>query len=150
MNTNQIEKEIVLQASVSRVWRALTSHIEFGQWFLVRIDGPFVVGKLSSGMSTYPGQETKPWRSTIKAMEPETYFAYSWHPYNTDETRDYSKEPENLVEFRLKAVTGGTLLTVRETGFDSIPPERRDVAYRRHEGGWTEQMTNIQTYVAKN
>jgi uncharacterized protein YndB with AHSA1/START domain len=35
-----IEKQIELKAPVSRVWRALTDHHEFGEWFRVKIDGP--------------------------------------------------------------------------------------------------------------
>ena len=31
--SNSIEKRIELKASVSRVWRALTDHREFGEWF---------------------------------------------------------------------------------------------------------------------
>ena len=31
--TDRIEKRIELKAPVARVWRALTDHREFGQWF---------------------------------------------------------------------------------------------------------------------
>ena len=41
---DSIEKVIDLAAPVSRVWRALTDHREFGQWFRVRLDGPFRLG----------------------------------------------------------------------------------------------------------
>jgi uncharacterized protein YndB with AHSA1/START domain len=37
--TDIIEKCIELKAPVSRVWRALTDHLEFGQWFRVKLDG---------------------------------------------------------------------------------------------------------------
>ena len=40
---DQIEKVVDLAAPVSRVWRALTDHEEFGQWFRVRLDGPFTL-----------------------------------------------------------------------------------------------------------
>jgi uncharacterized protein YndB with AHSA1/START domain len=33
--TDRIEKTIELEAPVSRVWRALTDHQEFGTWFRV-------------------------------------------------------------------------------------------------------------------
>ena len=33
-----IEKRIELNAPVSRVWRALTDHREFGEWFRVKLD----------------------------------------------------------------------------------------------------------------
>ena len=54
---HKIEKRIELKAPVSRVWRALTDHREFGQWFRVKIDDPFVPGQVSRGHMTYPGYE---------------------------------------------------------------------------------------------
>ncbi len=37
---NRIEKRIELKAPVSRVWRALTDHREFGEWFRVKTGWP--------------------------------------------------------------------------------------------------------------
>ena len=47
-----IEKRIELKAPVSRVWRALTDYREFGEWFRVKLDGPFVAGQVSRGQIT--------------------------------------------------------------------------------------------------
>jgi hypothetical protein len=41
------------------------------------------------------------------------------------------------------------LLTVTESGFDKIPSDRRAEAFQRNEGGWAQQMKNIQAYVDK-
>ena len=41
---NSIEKQIELKAPVSRVWRALTDHKEFGAWFGVKFTAPFKPG----------------------------------------------------------------------------------------------------------
>jgi uncharacterized protein YndB with AHSA1/START domain len=145
--SNSIEKRIELKAPVSRVWRALTDHREFGEWFRVKIEGPFVPGELSRGHITYPGYEHLKWEATVQRMEPERLFAFTWHPYAIDPKMNYSKEPTTLVEFRLEPKDGGTLLTVTETGFDALPKERRFEACRSNEGGWEEQMTNIQRHV---
>jgi hypothetical protein len=53
-----------------------------------------------------------------------------------------------LVEFRLEEVDGGTLLKVVESGFDRLPPDRRDEAFRMNDGGWTHQMLSIERHVA--
>ena len=46
MNTpDRIEKQVQLKASRARVWRAITDYKEFGTWFRVRLDGPFVAGQ---------------------------------------------------------------------------------------------------------
>jgi uncharacterized protein YndB with AHSA1/START domain len=145
---NRIEKRIELKAPVARVWRALTDHREFGEWFRVKIDGPFVAGQVSTGHITYPGYEHLKWEAVVQKIEPERLFSYTWHPYAVDPKADYSKETPTLVEFRLEKIDGGTLLVVTESGFDKIPKERRDEAFRMNEGGWTQQMKNMENHVA--
>jgi uncharacterized protein YndB with AHSA1/START domain len=146
---DRIEKRIELKAPVARVWRALTDYREFGEWFRVKIEGPFVVGGISRGHITYPGYEHLQWEAVVAAMEPERLFSFTWHPYAVDPKMDYSQEPQTLVEFRLEKVDEGTLLTLTESGFDKIPAARRAEAFPRNEGGWTEQMKNIERYVAE-
>lgn len=51
--SDMIQREIQLDAPIERVWRAVTDHREFGQWFRVALDGPFLVGELSSGHITH-------------------------------------------------------------------------------------------------
>jgi uncharacterized protein YndB with AHSA1/START domain len=146
---NQIEKKIELKAPVSRVWRALTDYREFGEWFRVKLDGPFVPGEVSTGHITWPGYEHLKWEAVVQEMDPEQYFSYTWHPYAMDPNVDYSLETPTLVEFRLEKTANGTLLVVTESGFDDIPAERRDEAFRKNEGGWAQQVKNIETYVAE-
>ena len=40
------------------------------------------------------------------------------------------------------------MLTVVESGFDKLPPGRRDEAFRMNDGDWTSQLKNIERYVA--
>ncbi len=144
-----IEKRIELKAPVSRVWRALTDYREFGEWFRVKVDGPFVAGQVSRGQITYPGYEHVKWEAVVQNMESERLFSFTWpHPKSLDQ-KDYSNEPTTLVEFRLEKTASGTLLVLRESGFDKIPGDRRIEAFRRNDGGWTEQMKNIENYVAQ-
>jgi uncharacterized protein YndB with AHSA1/START domain len=147
--SDRIEKQIDIAAPVSRVWRALTDHREFGEWFRVKIDGPFVAGQASRGYITWPGYEHLKWEATIQKIEPEKYFSFTWHPYAIDPKHDYSKEPTTLVEFHLEKAAAGTRLKVIESGFDKIPFERRAEAFLKNDGGWTQQMANIKEYVAK-
>jgi uncharacterized protein YndB with AHSA1/START domain len=146
--TDRIEKRVDLKAPVARVWRALTDYREFGEWFRVKIEGPFVPGEVSRGHVTYPGYEHLQWEAVVKAMEPERLFSFTWHPYAIDPKIDYSAEPQTLVEFRLKATAEGTRLTVTESGFEKIPAGRRPEAFRMNEGGWAQQMKNIERHVA--
>ena len=73
---NRIEKRIELKAPVSRVWRALTDYREFGEWFRVKLDGPFVTGEISRGYITWPGYEHLLMEVAVQKLEPEHYFSY--------------------------------------------------------------------------
>ena len=143
MADDRIEKQTELRAPVSRVWRVLTDYREFGEWFRVKLDGPFVPGHISRGQITYPGYEHVKWEAVVQKMEPERFFSFTWPQL------DYSMETATLVEFRLEKTASGTLLLLTESGFDKIPSDRRLEAVRMNDGGWTEQMKNIESYVAK-
>jgi uncharacterized protein YndB with AHSA1/START domain len=146
---DRIEKQVEIAAPVSRVWQALTDSRQFGDWFLVKMEAPFVAGKPASGQIVHPGYEHLRMEIVVKAIEPERLFSFTWHPYAVDPKVDYTQEEPTLVEFRLKATAGGTLLTVTESGFDKILAERRAEAFLRNDGGWAQQMKNIQAYVNK-
>jgi uncharacterized protein YndB with AHSA1/START domain len=151
---DSIEKRIELKAPASRVWRALTDYREFGEWFRVKLEQPFVVGQVSRGMITYPGYEHVVWEAKIEKMEPEKLFSFTWgHIKSFDKetySPDYSNAPTTLVEFRLEPVKDGTVLTLTESGFDQLPADFREEAFRRNDGGWSEQMKNIESHVAKS
>ncbi|MHC5212389.1 MAG: SRPBCC family protein [Planctomycetota bacterium] len=145
--TDSIHKEIILRAPLARVWRALTDSGEFGEWFGVLLDGPFGVGEKIRGQITHPGCEHMAFEAWVETMVPEQRFAFRWNPVPPDPQTGERSEPTTLVEFRLEEVSDGTRLTVTESGFDAIPKDRRDQAFRRNEGGWTEQMKNISKHV---
>ena len=151
--SDRIEKRIELNAPVARVWQALTDYRQFGEWFRVNLDGPFVEGQVSTGRMTYPGYEHVKWHAVVQKMDPERLFSFIWpHPKNFEKA-DYQaseNDPTTLVEFRLQKTANGTLLVVTESGFDNLPGDLRLEAFRRNEGGWSEQMKNIKNYVDQN
>ena len=147
--TDRIERVILLKAPRSRVWRALSDAEEFGDWFGVALKGQtFVPGQSVAGHITYPGYEHLVFDVFIEQMSPERLLSFRWHPYAVDPSVDYSQEPTTLVVFKLEEVEGGTLLSVVESGFDTIPLSRRLEAFRMNSGGWDEQMKNIEKHVS--
>lgn len=159
MDTDRIEKEIVLKAPRARVWRALTNADELGAWFGAVFDAPFRAGQPTPGriaptkvdaevaklQAPYAGM---PMVLLVETLEPETTFAFRWHPDPVDPTSDPTGQPTTLVTFRLEEVPGGTKLTITETGFDSLPDERRRQARESNEGGWAQQCRMIERYLA--
>jgi uncharacterized protein YndB with AHSA1/START domain len=147
-DTDRIEKEIVIRAPRTRVWKAITDTQEFNAWFNVRLDGRFAAGRTIRGRVTKPGYDHLTMELTVETIEPETFFSWRWHPAALDPNADYSKEPTTLVEFRLADVPEGTRLTVVESGFDRLPASRRDEAFRLNSGGWAIKVEDIRRHVA--
>ena len=145
--SDRIQRQVLLNASAARVWRALTDSAEFGQWFRVKLEQRFEPGLPTRGHVTYPGYEHLRFTVSVERMDAEQLFAFRWHPAAVEPKIDYSQEPTTLVEFRLEEVADGTLLTVVESGFDSLPAERRAEAFRMNSQGWATQMENIKAYV---
>ncbi|HEY0795502.1 MAG TPA: SRPBCC family protein [Acidisarcina sp.] len=146
---NSIEKQIEIAAPLTRVWRALTDFRQFGEWFQVLLEGPFIAGKAVGGKLTFPGYEHVRMDVEVKTIEPETYFSYTWHPNSNDPTVDYTKETPTLVEFRLAPTKTGTSLTLIESGFDKIPSDRQAQAFRANTRGWDHQLKSLESYVSK-
>lgn len=149
MDNDRIERQVELKAPIAQVWTALTDYRQFGEWFRVKLEAPFEVGRTARGSITYPGYEHFKWETVIQKMDHEKLFSFTWHPYAVDLKHDYTKELPTLVEFKIEKTAVGTMLTVIESGFSKIPSERRDEAFRMNGNGWTEQMKNIEAYVSQ-
>jgi uncharacterized protein YndB with AHSA1/START domain len=147
--TDRIERQILLKAPRSRVWRALCDAHEFGRWFGVSLEKQtFAPGMRVEGPITNPGYQHLILKICIDRVEPERLLSWSWHPAAVDDSVDYSAESNTQVEFQLEEVPGGTLLTLVESGFDQIPVSRRLAAFRMNSNGWDHQMKNIEQHVA--
>ncbi len=146
-STDRIEKQIVLDATRSRVWRAITDVREFNDWFGVSLATPFAVGRKSSGNITNKGYEHMVMDVWVEKIEPERLFSFRWHPNATEKDVDYSKDPTTLVVFTLEEAKGGTKLTIVESGFDALPEWRRNKAFAGNDSGWGQQTVRIADFL---
>ena len=145
--SDRIEKHFHVSAKRSRVWRAISDAEEFGTWFGMKLDRPFAAGGTVLGRLTIPGYDHVTLEILVEKIEPESYFAYRWHPYPMNPAIDYRAEPTTLVEFRLQETAGGTAITITESGFDRLPASRRAEAFRMNEAGWTAQSQKLADHV---
>ena len=159
VNSDRIQKEIVLHATRARVWQAISDSKQFGAWFGVAFDDAFVEGARLTGRivptTVDPDiarlQEPHagaPFEFVVDRIEPMVMISFRWHPFAVEPGVDYSKEHTTLIVFELQEVPGGTLLTISESGFDQIPLARRAKAFTANEGGWTMQTKLIEKYLA--
>lgn len=160
MNTDRIEKKIVLRASRERVWRAISDSAQFGKWFGVSIHGPFLAGQRVAGhivptsVDAEVAKMQEPWAGMacdfhVERVEPMSHLSFRWHPGGDEVAPDTSNEQMTTVTFELQDAPGGVLLTITETGFDRIPLERRAKAFADNDGGWEMQTKLIEKYLAQ-
>lgn len=153
-----IRKEIVLKSPLDKVWAAISDSSQFGQWFGMTLDAPFVAGQPITGHITPTmvdaevAEMQKPYAGTpvsfsVGEIQPKSLFQLRWHPYAIEKGKDYSSEPMTLITFELKAVEGGVHLILTESGFEAIPLERRAQAFEANDGGWSAQMRLIEAYL---
>ena len=116
--TDRIEKHVLLRAPLARVWRALTDSREFGRWFGVAWNGPFIAGAPLHGVIAPTEADPdvaglqqphagKPFDITVDRIEPQHRFSFRWHPYAVEPGIDYSKEPTTLIEFTIEEKPDG-------------------------------------------
>ncbi len=155
-----IVKTLLLKAEPARVWQAVADSGQFGAWFGMALDGPFVAGQEITGVIVPTAVNAEvaamqephrgtPVRLAIADIVPPHRFSFRWHPFAIEKDRDYSAEPMTLITFELTPAAGGTQLTITESGFHQIPLERRAQAFAADDGGWTWQCKLIEAYLAR-
>jgi uncharacterized protein YndB with AHSA1/START domain len=158
MNTDRIEKKILLLAPRERVWSAVSEAAQFGAWFGVAFDAPFHEGARLRGtivptsVDEAVAELQKPYAGKtfdffVDRIEPMHRISFRWHPSAVEPGVDYSAEPTTRIVFELQEAPGGTLLTISESGFDQIPLERRAKAFAANDGGWTLQVKLIEKFL---
>ena len=154
-STDRIEKRVLLRASRERVWDAITDAKKFGTWFGVEFESAFAAGERVRGrvvptkvdpeiakeQEQYAGME---FDVVVDRIEPMDRFSFRWHP---GEPPIAENEPMTLVTFELREAKDGVMLTITESGFDSIPLERRAKAFAADDGGWDAQTKLIAKYL---
>lgn len=146
--TAAIVREVVLNAPIERVWKALTDYREFEAWFQLVLDGPFRVGEVTAGQLTFPGHEGLPFWLRTKAIDAPGHFSFVWPIDETAGPNDSDiKKKVTLVDFMLEPTGHGTRLTLRESGFGNLPEQMRSQKIRDNGGGWDIQLGNIRSHV---
>jgi uncharacterized protein YndB with AHSA1/START domain len=159
MSSDRIEKTILLNAPLERVWQAVSDARHFGSWFGVAFDGPFAEETDLTGtiMPTTVDAEVaklqephkgKSFRFTVERIVPMRRISFRWHPFAIDPQVDYSMEPTTLIVFELVPRQDGIECTITESGFDRIPAARRASAYAANDGGWAHQTRLLEKYLA--
>jgi uncharacterized protein YndB with AHSA1/START domain len=145
--TDRIEKQVTIDTSRSRVWRAITDVSQFNTWFGVSLGSLFVAGAEVRGNFTNPKFADVTLTLWIESVEPERFFSFRWHPYPMEKGADLEAEPTTLVTFTLEEIGGATRLTIVESGFDALPEARRATCFSMNSKGWEGQSQKLKKFV---
>ena len=136
-----IVREITVKATKERVYKAITDPKEIISWFPDAIEG----GTLEVGQRPvfiFENGEHKS-QTYIEAARPFEYFAYRWVPGSAGIIGDVLAVPNTLVEFHIEELEDGTKVTVKESGFASLPAEVAEECFNQNSGGWEYMMNRL-------
>ena len=89
--TDRIEKSVLLRAPIARVWSAISDSTQFGTWFGVAWEGPFVAGTRVHGriVGTAVNADVAkmqephvgtPFEIDIERIDPKHHLSFRWRP----------------------------------------------------------------------
>jgi uncharacterized protein YndB with AHSA1/START domain len=146
--SDQIEREVVIDAPVERVWELVTEAEHLGRWFG---DAGAEVDLRPGGAMALRWSEYGTSRGRIEAVEPHRLFAFRWAPFKDPGGLDPTEGNSTRVEFTLSAEGRGTRLRVVESGFallDTSDEQRRENLDGNTEG-WRIELGELQEYATR-
>ena len=145
MSHDRIERDIVINASVARVWEVLTSAEHIAQWF----SETATLDLRPGGRLTVGWQEHGTGIGVVERVEEPHLFAWRWA---LDPGEEVTPGRSTLVEFHLAAEGDGTRLRIVETGFADldVPVEQQRAKHQDNTGGWQTQGENLRAYAEKH
>jgi uncharacterized protein YndB with AHSA1/START domain len=149
MNTDRIEREVVIDAPIERVWSALTQPASVSSWF--SNGNKVTIDLREGGVMALDQGDHGAFQTVIVSVSPPNLFSFRWASAYPDVLA--TEDNSTLVEFTLKATPEGTVLRVVESGFDAleIPADRVEHAgFENHSKGWTGVVAEFVKYVMAN
>jgi uncharacterized protein YndB with AHSA1/START domain len=136
-----ITREITVKAPKERVYKAITDPKQIITWFPDTIEGTLEVGQRPVFTFTEEKHQTSIY---VEAAEPFEYFAYRWVPGGVGTVGDVLEVPNTLVEFHIEELENGTKVTLKESGFSSLPAEVAEQSFKDNSGGWEYMLSRLE------
>jgi uncharacterized protein YndB with AHSA1/START domain len=145
---DSIEREVVIDAPVERVWRLVTEAEHLGRWFG---DAGAEVELRPGGALELRWTEHGASRGRVEAVEPRRLFAFRWAPFKNPGGLDPTEGNSTRVEFTLSEEGDGTRLRVVESGFETLATseEQRQSNLDGNTEGWRMELGELQRYATK-
>jgi uncharacterized protein YndB with AHSA1/START domain len=140
-----IERSIIVKVRPERVYTAISDPTQIITWFPDSVDGSLVVGE----QSTFDFGEDGKAQVAVVGATPFSYFAFRWY---TDKgvVENVLTAQNTLVEFHIEELADGTKVTVKESGFASLPVEVAEKSFNDNTGGWKYMIGRLEEALSKN
>jgi uncharacterized protein YndB with AHSA1/START domain len=134
MDSDSIEREVLIEAPVETVWSIVTEPEQIARWFADHVE----VDLRPGGDLLLRFGENMTGEGTVERVEPPSLFSFRWVSPEPGRDMAAAAGHSTLVEFRLRAEGQSTLLSVVESGFAGLEGTEAENAAlaERHTGGW--------------
>ena len=148
MTEDRIEREVVIEAPVERVWALITQAEHLGAWFG---DAGAEIDLREGGELELRWEEHGTSRGRIERLDEPTEFSFRWAPFQDPGGVEPTDGNSTLVEFTLAAEGDGTRLRVVESGFTSLEasPEQQRKNYEGNSKGWSLELGELVEYATR-
>jgi uncharacterized protein YndB with AHSA1/START domain len=140
-NTEDVIKEITIDAPVSKVWKALTEPEQIVNWLMPPENFELKVGTTFNMLGTSKGVEY-PHICTITEIIPEKKLSYTWA------VKD--KLSDTLVTYELEDQNGKTKLTLTHSGWDKVKLTTEGTHRDDYNNGWEHVIPGLKKYLENN
>ena len=139
-----IQREIIVKASKEQVYNAIVDPNKLTSWFPNRVEGDLEAGSVAVFIFTEHDHRAKVF---VEAAKPFEYFSYRWVPGGQGSMSDEKDINTTLVEFIIEELADGTKITLKESGFASLPIELAETSFKDNSGGWEYMIGRLENYL---
>ncbi|MBS1494148.1 MAG: SRPBCC domain-containing protein [Bacteroidetes bacterium] len=130
-------KEVIINAPVSKVWKALTEKEQIDQWFMPPENFKPEIGNTFKMTGSKDGV-SYPHTCTITEIIPEKILAYTWSISAID--------GETLVTWELQEMNSGTKLTLTHSNWDKVKFNTTAISTNDYINGWNHFTNKLKEY----
>ena len=134
----EVSDSIHIQADRARVWSGLTDPALLDSWFGERNE----VDLRTGGRMAFEWEQHGRFAAVIDELDEGRALGFRWASVPDAEPRVGNS---TRVRFTLEDAEGGTQLTVRETGWETLDADAQEVeqAMRENTAGWREELEEL-------
>lgn len=143
LDRGMITHNILVDADISTVWATLTSESAIEAWWGHPARFPGGIREGAAGTFEWRDHGFMPMR--VERLEEPHRFDLLWGELGDDEPGPDA----SYVAFTLMPAEGATVITVVETGFDSLDTAKRRAAMEENVKGWQAVLDSLAAHIAR-